>query len=141
MLKSINQFKGIKRYIDELGRLSVSREIYYNLDIDINSKLDIYLNNGKIYIKKFDIHNIRGIVRHLDCVWRIVIPREYLNILKIKLGKGAVDIYREDNIICIESAEKDDECIFCQSTQNIAYFKNVPVCKSCILEAFKNTKF
>ena len=76
-----------------------------------------------------------GIVRHIDELGRIVVPKE----LRKKLGIGAndpVEISSEgDKIILTKYAPV---CHFCGSTENISEFKEKNICESCIREIKSN---
>ena len=76
-----------------------------------------------------------GIVRHIDELGRIVVPKE----LRKKLGIGAndpVEISSEgDKIILTKYAPV---CHFCGSTENISAFKEKNICESCIREIKSN---
>ena len=72
-----------------------------------------------------------GIVRHIDELGRIVVPKE----LRKKLGIGAndpVEISSDgDKIILTKYAPV---CHFCGSTENIHEFKEKNICMKCIAE-------
>ena len=72
-----------------------------------------------------------GIVRNIDELGRIVVPKE----LRKKLGISAndpVEISSEgDKIILTKYAPV---CHFCGSTENVSEFKEKSICKKCISE-------
>ncbi len=75
-----------------------------------------------------------GIVRKVDDLGRIVLPKETRKILDIK-EKDSVEIFIDDNKIIL--AKYEPACILCSGTDNIVYFNGKRVCSSCI-EKMKN---
>ena len=73
-----------------------------------------------------------GIVRNIDELGRIVIPKE----IRKKLGianNDPVEIYVDGEKILL--AKYHPACHFCGATTNILDFKGKVVCKECITEA------
>ena len=70
-----------------------------------------------------------GIVRNIDELGRVVVPKE----LRKKLGianTDPVEIYVEgDNVIL---RKHQATCIFCESTKNLVLFNGKNVCPDCI---------
>lgn len=72
-----------------------------------------------------------GIVRRVDELGRIVIPKELRRTLDIDEG-DPMGIYVDgDRIILIKHQVT---CLFCDSTDDISTFKGKPVCKTCLQE-------
>ena len=72
-----------------------------------------------------------GIVRNIDELGRIVIPKEMRKKMNIS-NSDPVEIYVEgDKIILTKYREV---CIFCASEEGITEFKGKKVCDSCIKE-------
>ena len=72
-----------------------------------------------------------GIVRHIDELGRIVVPKE----LRKKLGIAAcdpVEISSEGDKIIL--TKYSPFCHFCGSTENISEFKEKNICDECIKE-------
>ena len=72
-----------------------------------------------------------GIVRNIDELGRIVVPKE----LRKKLGIAAcdpVEISSEGDKIIL--TKYSPVCHFCGSTENISEFKEKNICKTCIEE-------
>ncbi len=70
-----------------------------------------------------------GIVRNVDELGRIVIPKE----LRKKLGMNSsdpVEIFVENDRIILEKYE--ERCIFCSSSTELSDFKEKKICRSCI---------
>lgn len=69
-----------------------------------------------------------GIIRNLDNLGRVVIPKELRNKLDIKEGER-VTITDHNNVICIRKYRKG--CIFCGSEIGIIEYRDICVCKKC----------
>nr|WP_283245797.1 AbrB/MazE/SpoVT family DNA-binding domain-containing protein [Ligaoa zhengdingensis] len=70
-----------------------------------------------------------GIVRKVDELGRIVLPKELRNTLDIK-EKDSLEIYVDgDQIILKKYAPA---CIFCSNAGDIVTFKGKNVCKECL---------
>ncbi len=69
-----------------------------------------------------------GIVRKIDELGRIVLPKEIRKVFDLK-EKDSVEIYTEDNRIVL--AKYHPSCIFCGSADDILYFAGKRVCRSC----------
>lgn len=72
-----------------------------------------------------------GIVRHIDELGRIVVPKE----LRKKLGIAAcdpVEISSEGDSIIL--TKYSPVCHFCGSTENVSEFKEKSICERCIAE-------
>ncbi len=72
-----------------------------------------------------------GIVRKLDELGRIVIPKELRKKFDIK-EKDGLEIYVEDDKIILKKYEPS--CIFCQNADNIIEFKGRNICPECAKE-------
>jgi len=69
-----------------------------------------------------------GIVRKLDPLGRIVIPKEIRKVLGI--GEGdSLEIAKSDNEIILRKYSKG--CIFCGSDEGILEFRDILVCEKC----------
>ena len=71
-----------------------------------------------------------GIVRRIDQVGRIVLPRELRKLFDFEDNKDSVEIFVEDDKIILKKYVAS--CIFCDSADDIVTYKNKKVCKSCI---------
>ena len=70
-----------------------------------------------------------GIVRNLDELGRIVIPKE----LRKKLGleqKDSLEIFIDGNSIMLRKYEKG--CIFCNNSKDLQVYKDKLICKKCL---------
>ena len=76
-----------------------------------------------------------GIVRNIDELGRVVVPKE----LRKKLGienTDPVEIYVEGEKIIL--TKYHPACHFCGSFENVVEFKSKTVCRACIDELTKN---
>lgn len=71
-----------------------------------------------------------GIIRGLDNMGRVVIPKEIRKYLDMTEGVDEFEIYMQDD--CIVLKKHKPTCIFCNVEENCIEFENQIVCKSCI---------
>lgn len=69
-----------------------------------------------------------GIVRNLDCLGRVVIPKELRRKLEINEG-DAVAIVDEGNKIIIRKCRRG--CVFCGSQEGLIEYRDMCVCSRC----------
>ena len=72
-----------------------------------------------------------GIVRKLDELGRVVIPKEIRNKLDIE-EKDPIEIYLDGTSIILRKFETG--CIFCNNSKDLVSFKDKLVCKNCSKE-------
>lgn len=72
-----------------------------------------------------------GVVRKIDKLGRIVVPKEVRDELGIKV-RDPVEIYVEEDTIVLK--KYSTKCIICQNKENISYYKGKPICKNCKTE-------
>lgn len=72
-----------------------------------------------------------GIVRKIDDLGRVVIPKELRRTLNIN-ECDPLEIFIEDESIILK--KYNPGCIFCGEFKDITSFKNKIVCKKCIKE-------
>lgn len=70
-----------------------------------------------------------GIVRKIDTLGRIVLPKETRRIFDIESGTP-LEIFVEDDAIILKKYVPT--CIFCGTAKNITNFKGKRVCENCI---------
>ena len=70
-----------------------------------------------------------GIVRQIDELGRIVLPKELRNILEIKI-KDRLEIFLDGDRIIIEKFERS--CAICGSNERLKAFYDKQVCDDCI---------
>ncbi|MGY3386864.1 transcriptional pleiotropic regulator of transition state genes [Paenibacillus polymyxa] len=73
-----------------------------------------------------------GMVRPLDRLGRIVIPKELRKTLGIEVG-SPLEFYSDDGKIAIQRYV-GVSCNFCGSVNNLSYYKNSFICIDCIDE-------
>ncbi len=71
-----------------------------------------------------------GIIRGLDNMGRVVIPKEIRKYLDMTEGVDEFEIYMQDD--CIVLKKHKPTCVFCNSEENCIEFENQIVCKGCI---------
>ena len=124
------------RNLDDLGRISIPSELRKTYNLEMKEHIEIYLNkNNDIVLKKFKYPNdeniveATGIVRRLDELGRIVIPKAILKNLCIN-KESMLQLIGGDNEIIVR--EQKNNCIFCDRTNNLTKYKNRYVCQNCL---------
>ena len=74
-----------------------------------------------------------GIVREIDKVGRVVIPKEIRNNLQIK-DNDPMEIFIDNDCIVIRKYEPS--CIFCKTAKDVVTHYDKKICRVC-LEALK----
>ncbi len=69
-----------------------------------------------------------GIVRNVDDLGRVVIPKELRKILMIE-KKDPLEIFTEGNLIILRSY--NPLCLFCRDGKNLKEFKGKKICADC----------
>ncbi|OVE70020.1 AbrB family transcriptional regulator [Clostridium diolis] len=69
-----------------------------------------------------------GIIRNVDPLGRVVIPKEMRKVLDINEG-DPIEIIKVNNDIVLKKYSKG--CIFCGSDKDVSEFNNLPVCSGC----------
>lgn len=72
-----------------------------------------------------------GIVRKVDDLGRIVLPKELRKVLNIE-ERDPLEIYVDGNSIMLQKYEPS--CIFCGSAVNVTNYKGKNICEVCIKE-------
>lgn len=73
-----------------------------------------------------------GIVRAVDELGRIVLPKELRIAMDIN-GKGdSVEIFVDDDKIVLKKYQP--ACVFCGNASNVVYLKGKLVCRDCVKE-------
>ena len=70
-----------------------------------------------------------GVIRRVDELGRIVIPKEIRNKLEIE-EKDPIEIYVEGNSIVLKKVESN--CIFCLNTKDLIEYKGKLICRKCL---------
>lgn len=109
---------------------------YYYLTYLVKSVI-IQYNIPIIYNFLFvleDFMKSTGIVRKVDDLGRIVLPKELRKLLHID-ERDPLEIFVDNGYIMLQKYEPT--CIFCGDSNNVNGFKGKNVCKSCIAELSK----
>ena len=72
-----------------------------------------------------------GIVRAVDQLGRIVVPKELRRILGLKEGKDSFEIFIDDNKNVI-LRKYIPGCIVCGDIENLKDVNGIKLCKNCI---------
>jgi transcriptional pleiotropic regulator of transition state genes len=74
---------------------------------------------------------VKGIVRNIDELGRVVLPKEIRRSLNIK-EKDPVDIYLRNGVICIEPCKLQCVCCGSREEDKLAQVNGVHMCPECI---------
>lgn len=72
-----------------------------------------------------------GIVRKLDEMGRVVLPKELRRTLEIE-EKDALEIFVDGNMVLLKKYQP--ACIFCGSARDIQNYKGKNICPDCLKE-------
>ena len=70
-----------------------------------------------------------GIVRKIDSLGRIVIPKELRRVFDIKDGEDVLEIFVEGNTIVLKKYEP--ACIFCNEVTDVINYNGRNICREC----------
>ncbi len=70
-----------------------------------------------------------GVVRKIDELGRIVIPKSVREILDIP-NESPLEIFIDEDRIVLQKYQPS--CIFCESVDNILFFNKKRVCEDCL---------
>lgn len=79
-----------------------------------------------------------GIIRNLDSLGRLVIPKEMRKLLNVDYG-DAVRIIKQNKEVVIKRAEKS--CIICGCEENLVECRDTYVCRDCVREIGRLNNF
>ena len=71
-----------------------------------------------------------GMVREVDKMGRVVIPKEIRRQLKVENDVDSFEIYMDDDKVILKKYQPT--CIFCDSLADSVEFGGYNVCKDCI---------
>ena len=71
-----------------------------------------------------------GIIRQVDNVGRVVIPKEYRNLLGIRNAEDCFEIYMEEDKIILKKYQPT--CVFCDNFASSIEYEGQCVCEECI---------
>ena len=80
-----------------------------------------------------------GMVRQVDKMGRVVIPKEIRSQLNIKNDVDSFEIFMEGDKVILQ--KYNPTCVFCNSFVDVVSYKDYMVCKKCIekLNELKDT--
>lgn len=73
--------------------------------------------------------SVKGIIRRVDPVGRVVIPMEIRRTLNIRQGDNIEILVQNDEILLRKPAQA---CTFCGSEKKLVAFKSHQVCQGCL---------
>ncbi|MBQ7547226.1 MAG: AbrB/MazE/SpoVT family DNA-binding domain-containing protein [Clostridia bacterium] len=71
-----------------------------------------------------------GIVRRIDHVGRIVLPKELRRLFDLVDNEDSLEIFVEDDKIILKKYEP--ACVFCSSADDVVDYMGKKVCRECI---------
>ncbi|HIZ55165.1 MAG TPA: AbrB/MazE/SpoVT family DNA-binding domain-containing protein [Firmicutes bacterium] len=78
-----------------------------------------------------------GIVRKVDELGRIVLPKELRSTLDLNQG-DALEIYVDGDLIILKKYQPS--CIFCDNASNTINYKGKIICRECLESLLNETK-
>lgn len=75
-----------------------------------------------------------GLVRSIDELGRVVIPKELRRQMDITDGKDSLEIFVDGRAIILK--KYDPSCIFCQSMDDLITYKEHLICGECAINVF-----
>lgn len=131
---------GIVRHVDNLDRIVIPKELCRSLEIEPKTPIEIFIEDSRIVLKKHETaegsgkrKGNLGIVRRVDGLDRIVIPKEICKILGIE-PKNTLEIFVDDTKLILGKYEP--ACIFCREAENVITYKKKLVCEACIRKMY-----
>ena len=73
--------------------------------------------------------NEAKIIKNIDELGRLGIPKHIRRALGVNDGEP-VELFLEGNALIIKKSS--EECLFCESNEELTYFKGKYICKECI---------
>lgn len=71
-----------------------------------------------------------GVIRPVDKMGRVVIPKEIRERLKIENDKDSFEIYTDDDLVVLKKYQPN--CVFCHSLADSVPYMGYTVCNDCI---------
>ena len=71
----------------------------------------------------------KGMIRHLDQLGRLVLPKEYRKVLQIELGDPVEMTLTAEGVLVKKQV---DSCCFCAASSALSEFKGKLICADCI---------
>jgi AbrB family transcriptional regulator, transcriptional pleiotropic regulator of transition state genes len=128
---------GIVRKLDDLGRVTIPREVLRTFGLDVRDKpsMEIYQQANEVVIEKAK-KGKKGMVRKIDELGRIVIPIAIARKLELdRVERTAVEYFLDGEKIILKKYEPG--CTFCGKLDDLKSYKGRNVCDCCIKELAK----
>jgi len=74
---------------------------------------------------------IKGIIRSIDDLGRLVVPKEMRDGLKMRANEP-VDIYTDGNVICLRRAALSCVCCGSENEKGLIEHEGVYICQECL---------
>jgi len=71
-----------------------------------------------------------GVIRPVDKMGRVVIPKEIRERLKIENDKDSFEIFTDGDLVILKKYQPN--CVFCHSLDDSVFYNGYTVCKECI---------
>lgn len=71
-----------------------------------------------------------GIVRRIDELGRVVIPKELRRIRGIEAG-DPIEIMVDGDMICLQKYKPANGCIICSGTEQLMFVDGALICRTC----------
>ena len=119
--------------IRQLCGKMLNGEGWQRLSLNPQEKQTQSLADSKSFLHSKEKNSMKsiGIVRNIDELGRIVIPKELRNKMDMHEG-SSVEIFAQDNNICIRRYYAG--CHFCGNGEGLVEFKEKLICRSCLDE-------
>ncbi len=127
---------GIVRQVDMLDRIVLPKELCRSLGIEPKDPMEIFIEDWRIVLKKHEISGISaktkgslGIIRRVDALDRIVLPKEICKTMGIE-PKDSLEIFVDGPKIML--SKYHPACVFCNEAHDVLTYKRKLVCEKCI---------
>jgi len=71
-----------------------------------------------------------GIVRRIDDLGRVVLPKELRRTFHLRDNVDSLEIFVEENMIILKKYEPS--CVFCDSASDVREFNRYNICQDCL---------
>ncbi len=102
---------GIVRKLDELGRIVLPKELRKTMNIEGRDPLEIHVEKDSIIITQYDnLLGKSGIVRKVDDLGRVVLPKELRKTLKLQTNEP-LEVFIDEKRIILKQFFPDKTCM------------------------------
>ncbi|MGG0176503.1 AbrB/MazE/SpoVT family DNA-binding domain-containing protein [Gottfriedia acidiceleris] len=102
---------GIIRKLDDLGRIVLPKELRNTMNLENNAPFEIHFEEGMIILTKYDDNSgLSGIVRRLDDLGRIVLPKELRKMLNLNKYEP-FEVFIEEQKIILKQFVSSNACM------------------------------